>query len=363
MSTSCRTSGAGLAGRAAGIAAASLLWLASQPCGSVATPATERPLLGLAVNLPEKAGLSTFSNDLLAVRGLEVRAITLSRKWSELEPSPGVYQTDELQRAVVHLGAMGFRILLTIQTIDTNNLTMPPDLANRPFDSPETVRRLRALLARVVPAVERHVPWLAIGNEVDVYLAAHPASVEPYARLAEAGREEICRRVPGIRVGVTVTYDGLRAQRAMVERLERSMDVRCLTYYPLKAGFTVKALAQVGADFETMVSGAGGRPVLLQEVGCPASEQNGSSEAYQAAFVDAVFAAAERHRGRLAMLTFFMLYDFPDSLVTTLVDYYRLKDARFRAYLATLGLRKSDGTPRAAWRAFERNARAWRDRP
>ena len=50
-------------------------------------------------------------------------------------------------------------------------------------------------------------------------------------------------------------------------------------------------------------------------------------------------------------------------LTTNLVGYYGLKEPRFRAFLATLGLRKADGTPRKAWMRFQARAKEWTNSP
>jgi len=78
----------------------------------------------------------------------------------------------------------------------------------------------------------------------------------------------------------------------------------------------------------------------------------------EAAFVDALFDAMDRHDRQLLGVCYFLLVDFNDDLVKTFVGYYKLPDERFKAFLSTLGLKKQDGTPRLAWSEFKKRALA-----
>jgi hypothetical protein len=61
------------------------------------------------------------------------------------------------------------------------------------------------------------------------------------------------------------------------------------------------------------------------------------------------------------MLNFTWLTDAPEASVEAWKEYYGLDDPRFAAYLATLGLRRSDGQPKLALAALAAEAHA-RDR-
>ncbi|MCC6730308.1 MAG: hypothetical protein IT208_13305 [Chthonomonadales bacterium] len=317
------------------------------------------PLLGLAANPREGATGAAFLEGVLDARRLGVSMMFSTHRWSDLEPKPGEYDLKPLREAISGLGSLGFRVALTLQTIDTNNRTLPADLASRPFDDPELIARFDRLLERVAKTLTDRVGWVMLANEADIYLGMHPEELPRFAAFAEHGRATLRRLRPGLPVGVTCTHDGVRDRPALVGRLNRDMDVVTLTYYPLDERMGVRPVAEAPADFERMVRAAGTRPLLLQEIGYPASPLLGSSEERQAAFIDAVFDAVDRHRGRIACFSFFLLHDFGDRLTDTLVGYYGIPDPRFRAFLATLGLRKADGTPRKAWARFQARAKAW----
>ena len=91
------------------------------------------------------------------------------------------------------------------------------------------------------------------------------------------------------------------------------------------------------------------RNVVFQEVGYPSATQLNSSESKQAEFIHQVFAAWRDSQQRIEFLNLFLLYDFSSDLVNNLTAYYGLSDANFVAYLATLGLRNTNNTGKAAW--------------
>jgi hypothetical protein len=283
----------------------------------------------------------------------------ISAKWSELEPAPGMIDLKKLEDGIRGLSGLGFDLAITIQALDTNNRTLPADLMEKPFDSAELRTRWDALLRAIAVRLSPKVRWVMLGNEVDVYLAQHGAELEPYAGFVDWGRTLLREPRPGLAVGVTCTYAGARARQDHLRRLNRDTDFVALTYYPLKPDFSVEPVSVVPRDIGNMVEMAGRKPLLIQETGYPADPLLGSSETQQAAFVEALFDAVKAHPGRIAAVNYFLLVDFNDQLVETFLKYYRVPNSKFRAYLATLGLRKQDGTPRKSEAAFLRNLRAW----
>lgn len=318
-----------------------------------------RPLISISAMPKQNATPAEFGRMILGLRQMGVRGMYLSAKWSDLEPAEGSRDLKKLTQDLKGLTGLGFVVLLTIQTLDTNNRTLPADLAHESFGTAKMRSRFAALLRDLAAGLPAGVRWISLGNEVDIYLGEHPDELESFARFVEEGRSVL--RAAGCKaaVGVTTTFDGLRTRRALCDRVNREMDCVPSTYYPLGPGFAVRPVSDVEPDLARMEAAAGRRPWLLQEAGYPAAALLGSSEQKQAAFIDALFDAAERHAARLQMVNVFLLHDFGDALVDSFLKYYRLPNARFRAYLATLGLKQADGTPRPAWARFEARTRAW----
>ncbi|MDQ2768728.1 MAG: hypothetical protein M3Y30_16425, partial [Gemmatimonadota bacterium] len=166
--------------------------------------------------------------------------------------------------------------------------------------------------------------------------------------------------MPGVRVGVTGGFEGVvGSSRAQMAALNTRSDVVMLTYYPIGEGFAVGAPTSARADFPAMLAAAGSKPVVIQELGYPASPLLGSSDAMQAEFfADAIDQWAGIDGARMPYVNLFLLHDFTDEECHAFGDYYGIPDnAQFEAYLCTLGLRHADGTPRVAWEAVVSAAR------
>jgi hypothetical protein len=312
--------------------------------------------LGLSLNVSDHGGAKELVDSILEERRLGCDIMPVSVKWSELEPTPGRFELDKLKSDLKGQAQMGFTSYLLIKTIDTSQRTVPTDLANEPWDSPRMAEREAAFLRAVRNVLPERVGGIMLGNEVDGYLGDRPLEVDRYIRFLENGRRTLRADRPGLAVGVTTMFTGLKSHPDVIGRLHRPMDFVSMTYYPLAPDFGVLPTTDVTRHFDQMVRFAAAKGLFIQEAGYPASELLGSSEDKQASFVDAVFDAMERYRTGLIGVCFFLLVDFSDKLVDGFMAYYRLPNARFRAMLATLGLKKQDGTPRAAWATFQRRA-------
>lgn len=323
--------------------------LAMALTGAAANPGCP---VGVSMNIPEHGDMQTLARDLIAVKALGANVQLVSCSWRELEPKPGEYDLKPLLEPANGLASAGFTLIVTIKTLDTNNRSLPDDLQAKSFSDPAVVARFGRLVRAVIPQLPAAVKQISLGNEVDAYLGQHPDEVEPFARLMENGRAISRALRPTLPVGVTTTYDGLRDRPLVVARIDRRMDAVFHTYYPLGLGFDAKTPPDVAADFARMVHAANGKPLVLQEIGYPASTLLGSSDDRQADFVTAVFDALGKNHARIAAANFFLFYDFSEAQLDTFQKYYGIPDPRFRAFLATLGLKRPDTTPRPAWDRF-----------
>lgn len=316
-------------------------------------------LLGLTLNFTVHPTRQEMIDDVLMERRLGCKIMQDSIKWSDIERRPGQIDLAKVKEDFGNHVKLGFTTFVTLQTIDTNNRTLPPDLMAEAWDSPKMLAREKRMLTAMAAILPPTTRAFMLGNEVDAYLAAHPDELDAYLRYLDVGRETLKALKPNLDVGVTTTYSGLAANRDMIRQLQRGMDLVSMTYYPLGSGFDVLPVAKVASHFDEMVAFCGQRKLYVQECGYPASPLLGSSEAKQSAFVDAVFDAFARHRTRLAGLCYFFLCDFSDALVDQLTGYYGLHDAKFVAFLATLGLKDQYGKPRLAFAEFEKRAVAF----
>ncbi|MGP8258306.1 MAG: hypothetical protein ACLQLR_09360 [Methanoregula sp.] len=300
---------------------------------------------------PTQQDLQNAAN--LAI-GAGVKGVLLTWTWSELEPSPGVFDLSQLQPAIQYFSASGFKILLGIQVIDTVAKEVPSDLQTVAFDSPQMMSRFHALLDQITPSLASNVKYISIGNEVDVYLSSNPTEWTPYQAFYEDGLAYLHQKAPGIQIGVTETYPGFSgATKAQVSELNQSSDVVILTYYPLHGDYQVNSPESPATDFPTIVALSGGKPVVLQEVGYPSGSLNGSSEAMEAEFVTSALEAWHSAGSDIPYFNYFLEYDFSQTECDTFVQFYGLpNDAAFGSFLCSLGLRHSDGTAKPAWSSF-----------
>lgn len=284
----------------------------------------------------------------------------LSKPWSEIEPSTGEYVLEDTFNYLSFVNdAYDYTLMIGIQVLNTTAKETPADLLDVRFDDPRMIGAFEALFDRLLPALTENVRYLSIGNEVDVYLTAHPEEWDDYTVFFDAAAAYVRERAPWIEVGVTVTFDGMQAEAENVARLTETADVAIVTYYPFAAGLQVKEPSAALIDFPQIVALAGGRPVVLQEVGYPSAGILGSSEAMQAEFVRYAFEAWEAEGEAIPFFNYFVLHDFTEQMCSEFETYYGFPNERFHAMLCSLGLRQADGTPKAGWDTFVEEAQRW----
>jgi hypothetical protein len=289
-----------------------------------------------------------------------VRGDLVTKPWSGLESNENTFTLGELRGNIAFAASRGRTVLLGLQLINTTAKEVPADLAATAFDAPAMRARFRALIDSLAPQIRSSVTYLSIGNEVDVYLAAHPDKLTAYEHFYDDAVAYVHTVAPAVKVGVTVTFDGANgAGREAMAALGSTSDVIIMTYYPLGANFSPRGPESVLTDLPRMVTLAGGKPLVLQEVGYPSADLLASSEAEQAQFITNVFTAWREQEQAIPFLSVFLMHDLTPAICDGLGTYYGLPDnAPFEAFLCSLGLRAANGTPKLAWQAFVRGGTA-----
>jgi len=285
--------------------------------------------------------------------------------WNDLEPHSASYDASKLESlngAITNALTHDMTQFVGIQMINTNQREMPAEFASSAFDDTTVITRFNLLLDRVIRPNIGKIKYLSIGNEVDAYLRAHPTEWAKYKVFYDAAVEHAHSLDPAILVGVTATAEGALALSVRdLQNLNEHSDVIILTYYPIDfagdGAVTVRTPQSPATDFPAMLHFAGTRPLVLQEVGYPASPLNHSSEAMQSAFIENVYAAWRENAGDIPFLNFFVLHDFTAQMCADFTRYYGAaglgNSTSFGAYLCSLGLLKDDGTPRQAWATLQ----------
>jgi hypothetical protein len=290
------------------------------------------------------------------------RGQQINFSWGALEPSPGNYDAaklGEIGAALDRAARLSLSQYVGLQPINTLYRDVPTDLVGRAFDDPLVKQRFRALLDRVVGAHVGRIQYLAVGNEVDIYLGAHPEELAAYTAFFRDAANYARTLDARIKVGVTGTADGVLGSHAdLLAGLNNAgADVVMLTYYPIRfdatGAVTVRDPSSVGAEVSRLLTFAGSRPLVFQEAGFPSSNLNGSSPALQSAFFHELFVAWRASSGRIPYLNVFVLHDFTTSACDELAVHYQFADSTsFRAYLCSLGLRQSDGQAKTSWQTL-----------
>ena len=315
----------------------------------------------LSIDIVEAEG-EDYGVALTTARRLGSETVFISLTWDRLEPQPGEYDFTYPDIIETYYPTQGIGVGLMLGPVDTNNDVRPKDLRDLPFDHPDVISRYTALIDTVlsrVPTTE--LTTIALGNEVDAYLTGDDMWGD-YQTLYEAGAARVRALRPDVTVGVKVTFGGLTGTHAArASRLNATSDAILTTYYPLKPDFTVRSPTVVGSDFAELVRRYPDRPIEVLEAGYPASSTCDSSEEKQAEFVRQLFNAWDAQHEHIAVVSYSFLTDFSPAQVSELETYYGLSDPAFLAYLSTLGLRRHDGSHRAAYGVFntEASARGW----
>lgn len=308
--------------------------------------------------------------------GMAISRIHLS--WSALEPSPQSFDLEQLHEALAQVPAED-AILVLIETIDSEGFELPPDLVDpnspyllangRKLGDPEVTGRFAQLLAQVLPVLaSRKVMAISVGNEPDNYYSdVDHASADGLAwqselvKFLQAARSEIRAVLPSMPVAMTVTQITMELNRtAGIADVIAAGDVAVFNYYCQDAAFQVQPAQIVALEIGEMITAAQGRPVLLQELGCPAGRPPsmlGATVAAQAAFLNEV-ATQMAARPELRAAFWFLLVDWSPDLAAMVRQ--SLEDegfpelaAQYEEVLRSAGLiNYENGAERQAWSTF-----------
>ena len=340
-------------------------------------PVSDMPLLSQGMHLgttfygggrlPDDVSVRKIVTDASA-QGMN--AFTFYEDWSELEPEPGVYDLDDLDKMLIWLESSHLTPLLNLTLIDVSDLNMPLDLLSPDrmslrdgvsFDDPKIVKRLHALLDEIVPRLVQHGGFLLLlGNEVDRhFVEVNPAARAGYVRLIQNARDHVHAIAPKLAVGVTLTGNEVLQQGPTFQALRSVTDIIPFNYYPLSPEFTVLPLDEIPAHIKTYISIYGSGPVIIQELGCPSGSALESSREYQRQCFEIMFKTL-KHYSQVRYVTVFSLFDWDEETCNSIVaslgftaeqipsPYFE----RIRDFLCTLGLLNADLSPKPAWDVF-----------
>lgn len=324
------------------------------------TPAPTAPALGVAVNLPPQSSPAERQAAIEAVRrtGASFFAMTLS--WSAAEPAPRQYRIDEIARTARVLRQSGATLHLDLPLVTESERDVPADLAGIAFDDPRLSLRLGGLLDRLLPAL-MDFETLSLGDGADSYFASRPDELHAYRRLFDGAVQFLGKRAQHLLVGVTCASPNESPAPAVAAALHARSPLLLYDYAPFERGrgFVQRDPAALEKDWSRLLAGANGRPIAFPVVSYSSAEENRSSGARQAEFVRRMREFVRRSDGKaLRFARYVALRDPVDADSPAESADATAAEGRRRAFLSHRGLQEADGTPKAAWREWVRQAAA-----
>jgi hypothetical protein len=315
---------------------------------ATASPTRADPIYGLAVN---EAADGDYPKALLAAKRAGFTSTVLPVFWDDMMKD-GAYRPafDWPAIAAAVYPASGFRVALVLPVIDTVTDRRPPELQGLDWDSPALLAAFSVYVAEVLKRLGPvDLVSISIGNEVDAHLAGDDWAA--YQRFFRIARAEVQRLRPGVPVGVNLTWGGLNGPDAVAaQALAASGDAWLVTYYGLDAGFRIRPPEEVAGVIDRLVALAGGKPLILAEVGYP-SDGCGSDLEGQKRFFQTLLAALTDREEEVPLANLVWMNDISVEQLDEYRTYYGTDDDCFARYLGSLGLRTRDGQdkPAFAW--------------
>lgn len=290
---------------------------------------------------------------LLAARELGAQCLFLRLRWSELEPAANGYSAPLLQA----LGALsqalagtGLKLVLSLDPIDGNGLSLPADLKAAveadvsALGAAATVARAAAALARIKTALgPQTVLALRLGSEVDRYVPGQggQALAAAYVQLLRQLRPQ-ARALWGqsLALGVSGSLLGslLEPGRSLMQTLQQEGDWVMASLVPAEGDSTLLDPRKTRTMVEYLIAAAGGKPLALLPLALPADESIGSSEVLQSQFLRAFFDAWDVYAEQIPLIAVAALDDAVGAGLSP----------GQRSY----GFRHADGSPKASYGAL-----------
>ncbi|MEM1332148.1 MAG: hypothetical protein AAGG08_01710 [Actinomycetota bacterium] len=273
--------------------------------------------------------------------------------WVDVEPEEGVYETGDIVEGLTELRERGQAPMLSIVATDVSGTPFPSWLGDT-FEPARAAAAYNRMLDALAPIIRDHDVWyLAVANEPPL----EELDRMDFAEFVAAVRDHARPLLPDTAVGFVFAGGDALADDAAGEALRNASDVLALNHYCLDAGFQVTPIEELDAGFDRILDAADGRPVVFQELGCPASAELGSSDEFQADWMEAAFdRIAAEPDVRAAYV--FEFVDWSDDLVGFAYDELlaapeeRAVLALLADWLGTSGLVRQDLTTRPVFDVY-----------
>lgn len=333
-----------------GVAGLEFKWTSGAVNASI-VPSLDRstrpcPVAGIA-SIPEDGSISDAKREsgLLLGNNLGSKSIVVSAPWSELEPSRGVYNLTRIDKELQLAAKYNLSTVFTLRIPQTVAPALPGYLAGLPLDNSEVLTRLDALLTRLLPLLNSSVKWVNVGYEVDAYLNLNPSGGAAFQTLYNAARAKVKAAKPALSVGIVFNFDTTRSKDLAYRALQSSADHVAFTYYALTGEFQQRDATSPTFDIPLMVSYAGGKPMLLLELGY---SSGWAGQSVQSQFFTNAYAALRKAGGSVPMFVVWSYRDVPASLLPMMQTIFGTTNTSFNNFITTTGLVDSNDVGKLA---------------
>jgi hypothetical protein len=316
-------------------------------------------------NIAPSDGINGFASTFNAMQEVGVNLVEINLEWAYFEEQKGVYQDPlGLLQAVGFYGQNNIHIAISLATINTVKRTDPSYLNANHYDDEEYIDAFNKLIDWMMGEIpeEVTVDYISLGNEVDLVLNG-----EDWTRFKSfmiAASDHIHQQYPDVKTGAKVTVTGglLGSDTEHVLDLISVSDAAMLNYYPSDNYFKVLDIHEIQGQLDMVLSKVD-KEIYLTELGFQSgSEHCQSSEEKQARFYHYFFEWWDDHAGQVTFVQINWLHDISSTTLDEYEDYYGFSDKAFLEYLATLGIKNHDETPKLGWEQIkaDAHARGWK---
>ncbi|MDX2267561.1 MAG: hypothetical protein NW208_05610 [Bryobacter sp.] len=316
------------------------------------TPTLDRsprvcPVAGVA-SVPEDASLSDAQREGALQLGMSIgsRNLVVAAPWYELEPQGGTYNLTRIDKELKLAAKHNLEAVFTLRVPQSVAPALPNYLSGAPLNSSQVLGRLDALLTRVVPLLNSSVKWVNIGYEVDTYFNLNPNAAPAFQTFFQAARAKIKALRPGTSVGIVFNFDGTRSKDLYYRALAPLADHVSFTYYAIMGDFVQRDAASPLFDIPLMVSYAGGKPLLLLEMGYSSAW---AGQPAQAQFLANAYSALRKAGGSIPLFAVWSYRDLPASKLALVQMIFGSTSANFNNFMLSTGIVDANNVSKIAF--------------
>jgi hypothetical protein len=267
----------------------------------------------------------------------------------------------------------GYAVCITLKNIDDDKKLMPLYLAGRPLDDPVVLARWAAFLKAFLARYGDSLDYLNFGHKVNGYFVKHDGEWAAFVRFVAAGAQVVRKERPRLSFGV-VLKDGddpakyWRDLAPSCTHLALAYTAPCSIFkkQPTSQALDPRQGIFFARTIEALMRQAGGRKLLLTEVGCPSHTSVDSSPEVQAQFITMLIAWLRQSERSVAAVSYVGLKDWPyEATRGVLRQAFGDEILQFRGLIRLLtsqGLKDEEGKNKPAYDAFKKAVEQYRKR-